>query len=165
MDQGYLQEGCSRPDYRNSRGNQDGESPNGDRNRRKNQTMTMSASSLISARVRGLNSLKTGLTTTASEHSSKSWRVCYAEHHWNEQVLLHQELYGHALQVQQDTVSDQTSTREGTAERRSVHRDVEESKAGPSLLVRQDLFQSLREAVCTRLSVYESCTGGRRAYI
>ena len=39
-----------------------------------------------------------GWTTGVSRLSLKDWRVCYAEHNRDEQVLLHQELYGYALQ-------------------------------------------------------------------
>ncbi len=106
----------------------------------------MSALGSTSARVPAWNSVKTDLITTASDHSLKSWRAFYAEHNGNEQVLLHQELHGHALQVQQDPCGDPASAWKGTTERRSVHRDVKEPQACLSLFVRQDLFQSLREA-------------------
>ena len=85
----------------------------------------------------------------------KNWRACYAEHNRNEQILLHQELYGYALQVQQDPSSDPSSAWKGAAERRSVYCDVKEPQACPSVFVRQDLFQSLREALCTGISVHE----------
>ena len=116
---------------------------------RKRQTMGMSASRSRSARVPAWRSPDMEWTMEASNHSLKSWRACYAEHHRIEQVLLHQELHGHALQVQQDIGGDPSSVRQGTGTRRSVHRDVKEQEACPSVLVRQDFVQSLLEAVCT----------------
>ena len=73
--------------------------------------------------------------TSASDHSLKSWRACYAEHHGDEQVLLYQELHGHALQVQQDPGSDPSSVRQRTGKGRSVHRDVKEPQTCSSVLV------------------------------
>ena len=69
-------------------------------------------------RVQEWNSVKTDLITAASRCLLKNWRACYAEHNQNEQILLHQELYGYALQVQQDPSSDQSSAWKGAAERR-----------------------------------------------
>ena len=57
-----------------------------------------------------------GWTTGVSGLSLKDWRACYAEHNRDEQVLLHQELYGYALQVQQNPSSDPASAWKGTAE-------------------------------------------------
>ena len=93
-------------------------------------------------------------TTGVSGLSLKDWRVCYAEHNRNEQVLLHQELYGYAMQVQQDYSSDPASAWKRAAERRSVHSDVKEPQTCSSVLVRQNLFHSLRETLCTGISVY-----------
>lgn len=87
-------------------------------------------------------------TMEASDHSLKSWRACYVEHHGNEQVLLYQELHGHALQVQPGSGGDPSSVRQRTGTGRGVHRDVKEPQACPSVLVRQDIIQSLREAFC-----------------
>lgn len=115
--------------------------------------MRMSAS--VSVRVPGWNSVKTDLITTASKCLLKNWRACYAEYHGNEQVLLHQKLHGHALQVQQNHCSYPASAWKGSAERRSVHSDVKEPQTCSSVLVRQDIFQSLRKALCTGTSVHE----------
>ena len=70
--------------------------------KRRTQAMIMSASRSLSIRVPGWNSVKTDLITAVSKCLLKNWRACYAEHQGNEQVLLHQELYRHALQVQQN---------------------------------------------------------------
>lgn len=44
MDQGYLQKGCSRPDYRNSRRIQDGGFTNGDRTKDKQEIVSDTSS-------------------------------------------------------------------------------------------------------------------------
>ena len=103
----------------------------------------MSASRSSSVRVPAWNCPEMDWTIRVSGLSLKDWRACYAEHNRIEQILLHPELYGHALQVQQSPCSYPTSAWKGAAERRSVHRDVKEPQACPSVLVRQDLFQSL----------------------
>ena len=109
----------------------------------------MSASRSSSVRVPAWNCHEMGWTTGVSGLSLKDWRACYAEHNRDEQVLLHQEHYGYALQVQQNPCSDPSSVRQRTGKGRGVHRDIKEPQACPSVLVRQDLFQSLRETVCT----------------
>ncbi len=127
-------------------------------NQRQRQAMRMSASRSSSVRVPAWNCHEMGWTTEVSGLSLKDWRVCYAEHNRNEQVLLHQKLYGHALQVQQDIGSYTSSVTQRTGTRRSLYSDVKEPKAGPSFLVRQDLFQPLRETFCAGLSVHEDCS-------
>ena len=83
---------------------------------RKRRAMRISASRSLSVRVPAWNCHEMGWTTGVSGLSLKDWRICYAEHNRNEQVLLHQELYWYALQVQQDPSSDPESAWKGTAE-------------------------------------------------
>ena len=88
--------------------------------------MRMSALRSVSVRVPAWNCSEMDWTTGVSGLSLKDWRAYYAEHNWNEQVLLHQELHGHALQIQQNPCSYSSSAWKGTAERRGVHSDVKE---------------------------------------
>lgn len=106
-----------------------------------------------------------GWTTGVSGLALKDWRACYAEHYRNEQVLLHQELHRHALQVQQNPCSDPASAWKGIVERRSVHSDVKELQTCSSILVRQNIFQPLREAFGTGISVHGGRNRRRRAYL
>ena len=78
--------------------------------------MRMSASRLSSVRVPAWNCHEMGWTTGVSGLSLKDWRACYAEHNRDEQVLPHQELYGYALQVQQNPCSDPASAWKRAAE-------------------------------------------------
>ena len=102
------------------------------------------------------------MITAASGCSSRSWRACYAEHKRDEQVLLHQELHGHAVQVRSDPVGDPSSAGPGPGAGRSVHSDLRQPQACASVHVRQALVRSLREAVCTGISVHEGGERGRR---
>lgn len=99
--------------------------------------MRMSASRSSSVRVPAWNCPEMGWTTGVSGLSLKDWKACYAEHNRDEQVL------------EQDPSSDPASAWKGAAERRSVHSDVKEPQTCTLVLVRQDLFQSLRETLCT----------------
>ena len=84
----------------------------------------MSASRSSSVRVPAWNCHEMGWTTGVSGLSLKDWRACYAEHNRDEQVLLHQELYGYALHVQPGSGSDPSSVRQRTRARRSVHHNI-----------------------------------------
>lgn len=98
---------------------------------------------------------KDGLDSSASDHSLKDRRACYAEQHRNEQVLQHQELHGYALHVQPDSGIDPSSVRQRTRARRSVHHNIKGQKVSTHILIRQDIVRSLREAFCTGISVHE----------
>lgn len=58
----------------------------------------------------------------------KSWRTFYAEHNGDEQVLLHYELYGNALQIRQNIVSYMASVTQGIGTWRGIYSKVKESK-------------------------------------
>lgn len=81
-------------------------------NKRRTQAMRMPAPRSVSVRVPGWNCPEMDWTTRVSGLSLKDWRSYYAEHNRYEQVLLHQELYGHALQVQQNPCSYPASVRQ-----------------------------------------------------